>query len=97
MARRSESVSNVNNSTITNTYTHETGKLLSEIKELQRQLSQVKQNFEIEKNCKNEAYYFILSNGSFRKFAEFHRTHKASLDYYGACLAQIYLDSFTTK
>ena len=73
------------------------GKLLSEVKELQQQLIQVRQKLEIEKNCKNEAYYFILSSGNFQRFAEFHKTHRANLDYHGACLAQLYLDSFTTK
>ena len=72
------------------------GKPLSR-KELQRQLKQTKQELELEKNCKNEAYYFILSDGAFRKFAEFHKKYRANLDYHGACLAQLYLDSFTTK
>lgn len=98
MPRRSESVSNVNHSTITaRPPRRNEGKLLSEVKELQQQLIQVRQKLEIEKNCKNQAYYFILSSGNFRKFAEFHKTHKASLDYHGACIAQLYLDSFTTK
>lgn len=72
------------------------GKSLSK-KELQRQLKQTRQELEIEKNCKNEAYYFILSDGAFRKFAEFHKTHRANLDYHGACLAQLYLDSCMKK
>lgn len=70
------------------------GKSLSK-KELQRQLKQTKQELEEEKRCKNEAYYFILGSGYFRKFAEFHKKHRANLDYHGACLAQLYLDSFT--
>lgn len=46
MAKRSESVSNVNHSTITaRPPRRNEGKLLSEVKELQRQLSQVKQDF----------------------------------------------------
>ena len=73
------------------------GKILSEVKELQRQLKYTRQELEEEKRCKNEAYYFILSDGAFRKFAEFHKTHRANLDYHGACLAQLYLDSFTKK
>lgn len=44
MAKRSESVSNANNSTITTRPPRRNkGKLLSKVKELQRQLSQVKQ------------------------------------------------------
>lgn len=98
MARRSESVSNVNNSTITSRPPQRNeGKKLSRIKELQEQLKQARLQLEEEKRCKNEAYYFILSDGAFRKFAEFHKKHKANLDYHGACLAQLYLDSFTKK
>ena len=70
------------------------GKLLSKVKELQEQLSQLKQESEEERNAKNQAYYFILSSGGFKKFAEFNKKHTANLDYHGACLAQIYLDSF---
>lgn len=95
MTKRSESVSNANNSTIaTRVPQRNEGKKLSSVKELQRQLKQVRQELEIEKNCKNEAYYFILSDGAFRKFAEFHKKYRANLDYHGACLAQLYLDSF---
>lgn len=71
--------------------------LKAELTEQKRQNILEKQEKEIEKNCKNEAYYFILSDGAFRKFAEFHKKHKANLDYHGACLAQLYLDSFTEK
>lgn len=28
------------------------------------------------------------------KLAEFYKKHRANLDYHGACLAQLYLDSF---
>ena len=73
------------------------GKLLSEIKELQKQLKQMTRKFEIEKECKNQAYYWILSSGNFNRFAEFHKKHPASLDNHGACLAQLYLDSLTDK
>lgn len=115
MAKRSESVSNANNSTITTRPPRRNeGKLLqlereiktlktrnhqlkAELTEQKRQNILEKQEKEIEKNCKNEAYYFILSDGAFRKFAEFHKKHKANLDYHGACLAQLYLDSFTEK
>lgn len=73
------------------------GKQLSRVKELQEQLKQARLQLEEEKRCKNEAYYFILGSGYFRKFAEFHKKYRANLDYHGACLAQLYLDSFTTK
>lgn len=34
--------------------------------------------FEIEKNAKNKAYYFILSNGLFEAFMEFLETYRSS-------------------
>lgn len=34
--------------------------------------------FEIEKNAKNEAYYFILSNGLLEDFAEFCKTYRSN-------------------
>lgn len=69
--------------------------LQKELEEQQRQTFIERQEKEEEKRYKNQAYYFILSDGSFQKFAEFHKTHPANLDYHGACLAQFYLDSFT--
>lgn len=35
-------------------------------------------DFEIEKNAKNKAYYFILSNGLLEEFAEFCKTYHSS-------------------
>lgn len=34
--------------------------------------------YEIEKNAKNEAYYFILSNGLFKEFAEFCKNYHSN-------------------
>lgn len=42
-------------------------------------------DFEIEKNAKNEAYYFILSNGLLEAFAEFCKTYHSS-DPHKDCL-----------
>ena len=41
--------------------------------------------FEIEKNAKNAAYYFILSNGLFKEFAEFCKNYHSS-DPHKDCL-----------
>lgn len=41
--------------------------------------------FEIEKNAKNEAYYFILSNGLLEAFAKFCKTYRSS-DPHKDCL-----------
>ncbi|WP_443689061.1 hypothetical protein [Paraprevotella xylaniphila] len=41
--------------------------------------------FEIDKNAKNEAYYFILSNGLLEAFAEFCKNYHSS-DPHKDCL-----------
>lgn len=48
--------------------------------------------FEIEKNAKNEAYYFILSNGLFEAFAEFCKNCRSS-DLHKDCL-EVLLSNF---
>lgn len=79
------------------TSTHETGKLLSKINELQEQLTRVKQDFEIENNAKNKAYYYIISSGNFNRFAEFCKKHPATLDYHGDSVAELYLKAITNE
>lgn len=83
--------------TIKRTSTHETGKLLSKIKELQQQLSSITNDFEVEKNAKNKAYYYIISSGNFKRFAEFCKKHPATLDYHGACVAELYLQAVSNE
>lgn len=41
---------------------------LKTIDNLQQTLNKLKESFELEKVCKNQAYYFILSNGLFEDF-----------------------------
>ena len=83
--------------TIKRTSTHETGKLLSKIKELQQQLSSITNDFEEEKNAKNQAYYYIISSGNFKRFAEFCKKHPANLDYHGACVVELFLRAITNE
>lgn len=73
------------------------GKLLSKIKELQEQLTRLKQYFEIEKNAKNKAYYYIISSGNFNRFAEFCKKHPATLYYHGESVAELYLKAITNE
>ena len=83
--------------TVKRTSTHETGKLLSKIKELQQQLSSITNDFDEEKNAKNKAYYYIISSGNFKRFAEFCKKHPANLDYHGACVAELFLMAITNE
>ena len=73
------------------------GKLLSKIKELQEQLTKLKQYFEIENNAKNKAYYYIISSGNFNRFAEFCKKHPATLDYHGESVVELYLKAITNE
>ena len=59
---------------------HETGEILS----LKQQLENYKRLFEIEKNCKNQAYFFILSYGYFEEYREYCKTHPTNIDYHSA-------------
>lgn len=75
----------------------ENQQLKNELKEQKKQTLIERQEKEEEIKAKNKSYYFILSSGDFKKFAEFNKKHTANLGYHGACLAQLYLDSFTKK
>lgn len=70
---------------------HETGKLLSKIKSLQARLEASENALKEEMNAKNKAYYFIISSGKFKRFANFCKKHTATLDYHGACVAELYI------
>ena len=63
-------------------HTHETGEILS----LKQQLETYKRLFEIEKNCKNLAYFFILSCGHFEEYRGYCKTHPTNVDYHSACV-----------
>jgi deoxyadenosine/deoxycytidine kinase len=41
------------------------------INSLQKRVNQLNRDFEIEKNCKNQAYFFIVENEYFKEFAEY--------------------------
>lgn len=61
------------------------GKLLSKVKELQEQLHDVKQKFEIEKNAKNQAYFFIIATDYLEAFRNFCNEVTAD-DWHKACI-----------
>lgn len=48
-------------------------------------------------NAKNKAYYFIISSGNFKRFADFCKKHAAILDYHGACVAELYLQAISNE
>ena len=41
-------------------------------------LKATKQQFEIEKNAKNKAYYFIISNGLLKQYLEFAEDYRGN-------------------
>ena len=83
--------------TIKRTSTHETGKLLSRIKELQQQLSSITNDFEEEKNAKNKAYYYIISSGNLEQFTNFCKQLPDGIDYGAACTAALILQFFNPQ
>lgn len=58
---------------------------------MEEKIKQLEKQLQIEMNAKNKAYYFILSQGLFREFADFNHKVKSSLDVHGACLAELAL------
>lgn len=53
--------------------------------ELQEQLNQTQQKFEIEKNAKNQAYCFIIMFGLMKAFQDFCQNVTAE-DWHEACI-----------
>ena len=45
------------------------------INSLQDRVNRLTVDFEIEKNCKNQVYYFILEKGYFDEYKEYTKTH----------------------
>ncbi|OWP81643.1 hypothetical protein BWK63_04995 [Flavobacterium covae] len=46
---------------------------------LTKRYNQVCTDFEIEKNCKNQAYFFILKNGYFEEYVEYTKKNPVEL------------------
>lgn len=44
------------------------------------------QEFQTEKDCKNQAYAFIIASGGFNAFSEFCKITRNTEDYHGLCL-----------
>ena len=55
-------------------------------KDYKRMYLQSQIKFNIEKDCKNQAYFFILKSGLFHQFADFCRSVKVS-DPHAACIS----------
>ena len=45
------------------------------INNLQKRVNQLNKDFEIEKNCKNQVYFFILEKGYFDEYVEFNKSN----------------------
>ncbi|SNA76262.1 hypothetical protein DK150_370072 [Flavobacterium psychrophilum] len=43
------------------------------INNLQKRVNQLNEDFEIEKNCKNQVYFFILEKGYFDEYVEYNK------------------------
>ncbi len=45
------------------------------------------EKIKIEKNAKDQAYYFILSMGLLEEFSQFCKANPADIDYHSLCVA----------
>lgn len=71
--------------------THETG-----TSKLQERLKQSQRKFEIEKDAKNQAYYFIIMLDLMKPFREFCRD-VTSDDWHKSCMVALAIKSFENK
>ncbi len=62
-----------------------------EIEELKKEILRLRTGFNIEKNAKNEAYAFILSNELFKPFSDFCKNNR-NKDPHSLCLSALQTD-----
>ena len=55
-------------------------------------LNELQKRFDIEKDCKNEAYSFIIANGLYEDFREFCKNYKR-VDHYKAIIGMLITDA----
>lgn len=68
-----------------------------EIQKLQHELSKLHEELIKERECKNKAYYFILSTNNFRRYVEFDRKHEGFTAWHEACVVKMQMDALTNK
>lgn len=52
------------------------GTLIENLPNVQKMYEDLHANFEVEKDCKNDAYFFILESGNFYKYKQWHFNEK---------------------
>ena len=52
------------------------GTLIENLPNLQKMFEDLQAKFEVEKDCKNDAYFFILESGNFYKYKQWHFNEK---------------------
>lgn len=55
-------------------------------------LNELQKQYDIEKDCKNEAYSFIITNGLFEDFKKFSENYKG-VDHYKAIIGMLITDA----
>jgi len=50
-----------------------------------------------EKECKNKAYYFILSTNNFNRYAEFSKKFDGFTAWHEACVVKMQMDALESK
>lgn len=54
------------------------GTLIENLPNVQKMYEEMKEKFEVEKDCKNDAYFFILESGNFYRYRNWHFKEKKS-------------------
>lgn len=55
------------------------GTLIENLPNVQKMYEEMEEKFEVEKDCKNDAYFFILESGNFYRYRHWHfKKRKAS-------------------
>lgn len=52
------------------------GTLIENLPIVQKMYEEMEEKFEVEKDCKNDAYFFILESGNFHKYRHWHFNEK---------------------
>lgn len=67
------------------------GTLIENLPNVQKMYEELYKKFEVEKDCKNDAYFFILESGNFYKYKQWHFNEKKA-----TCKERLKLFGLTT-
>ena len=66
-------------------------------KKLKSLLSKIINELEDERQCKNKAYYFILSSNNLDRYIEFSKKYEGFTAWHEACVVKMQMDALESK